>query len=60
MAVLIHRIYNGCSMPEGMSGLQYALNTGVVTAIQPGTTLIIASTPSGAMATCSLRVMDWC
>lgn len=34
MAVLIHRVYNGWSMPEGMSGLQYALNTGIVTADQ--------------------------
>ena len=32
---------------------------GTVTAIQPGTALIIASTPSGAMATCSVRVVDW-
>lgn len=32
---------------------------GVVTAIQPGTALIIATTPSGTMATCSVRVMDW-
>jgi len=34
MAVLLHRTYNGWSMPEGMSGLQYALNTGIVTADQ--------------------------
>ena len=34
-------------------------HNGVVTAIQPGTALIIASTPSGTMATCSVRVMDW-
>lgn len=34
LAVLIHRTYNGWSMPEGMSGLQYALNTGIVTADQ--------------------------
>lgn len=33
-AVLLHRTYNGWSMPEGMSGLQYALNTGIVTAGQ--------------------------
>ena len=32
---------------------------GVVTAIQQGTALIIASTPSGTMATCSVRVADW-
>lgn len=32
---------------------------GVVTAIQPGTAVIIASTPSGTMATCSVRVVDW-
>ena len=32
---------------------------GVVTAIQPGTALIIASTPSGTMATCTVRVVDW-
>ena len=34
MAVLLHRTYNGWAMPEGMSGLQYALNTGIVTADQ--------------------------
>lgn len=34
MAVLLHRTYNGWSMPEGMSGLQYALNTGIVIAGQ--------------------------
>lgn len=34
MAVLLHRTYNGWSMPEGMSGLQYALNTGIITAGQ--------------------------
>lgn len=34
LAVLIHRTYNGWAMPEGMSGLQYALNTGIVTADQ--------------------------
>ena len=32
---------------------------GVVTAIQPGTALIIASTPSGTMATCAVRVVAW-
>ena len=34
LAVLLHRTYNGWSMPEGMSGLQYALNTGIVAADQ--------------------------
>ena len=34
MAVLLHRTYNGWSMPAGMSGLQYALNTGIITAGQ--------------------------
>lgn len=34
LAVLIHRTYNGWAMPEGMSGLQYALNTGIVAAGQ--------------------------
>ena len=34
LAVSLHRIYNGWAMPEGMSGLQYALNTGIVTADQ--------------------------
>ena len=34
LAVSLHRIYNGWAIPEGMSGLQYALNTGIVTADQ--------------------------
>lgn len=34
LAVLLHRTYNDWAMPEGMSGLQYALNTGIVTADQ--------------------------
>lgn len=32
---------------------------GTVTALRPGTALIIASTPSGTMATCTVRVVDW-
>ena len=31
---------------------------GLVTAIQPGSAYIIVSTPAGATATCSVRVMD--
>lgn len=34
LAVLIHRTYHGWDMPEGMTAVQYALNTGIVTAGQ--------------------------
>ncbi len=68
MAVLIHRTYNGWSMPEGMSGLQYALNTGIVTADQyddytaPATRRSFAAIMANALPTEALRginiVMD--
>lgn len=34
LAVLIHRTYHSWTMPEGMSAVQYALNTGIITAGQ--------------------------
>lgn len=68
LAVLIHRTYNGWSMPEGMSGLQYALNTGIVTADQyddytaPATRRSFAAIMAKALPTEALKginiVMD--
>lgn len=68
LAVLIHRTYNGWSMPEGMSGLQYALNTAIVTADQyddytaPATRRSFAAIMAKALPTEALRginiVMD--
>lgn len=68
LAVLLHRTYNGWSMPEGMSGLQYALNTGIVTADQyddytaPATRRSFAAIMAKALPTEALKginiVMD--
>lgn len=68
LAVLIHRTYNGWSMPEGMSGLQYALNMGIVTAGQyddytlPATRRSFAAIMANALPSEALRginiVMD--
>ncbi len=68
MAVLLHRTYNGWAMPEGMSGLQYALNTGIVTADQyddytaPATRRSFAAIMANALPSEALRginiVMD--
>lgn len=68
LAALLHRTYNGWSMPEGMSGLQYALNTGIVTADQyddytaPATRRSFAAVMAKALPTEALKginiVMD--